>query len=161
MSDRAEASSGSNRTSDRSLVQQAAEGTSARQGNLRAAASRGRGEAALRACRRRWRRAIRGVALRRLHRGNGFQPRTAGILVADPNAYDRTEGIANAGVLMQAGGAIRLDQAEFTRERLPARSGARAGRRLARDAMAAKSMADRRPERLANWCLRWGGIGTS
>ena len=71
-------------------------------------------------CRRAWRRAIwwcRAPAPRpspSLRRSAG--PR---ILVPLPHALDQDQR-ANAGVLMEAGGAIRLDQAEFTPERLAA-----------------------------------------
>ena len=41
------------------------------------------------------------------------------ILVPLPHALDQDQK-ANAGVLMQAGGAIRLDQSEFTPDRLAA-----------------------------------------
>jgi UDP-N-acetylglucosamine--N-acetylmuramyl-(pentapeptide) pyrophosphoryl-undecaprenol N-acetylglucosamine transferase len=63
------------------------------------------------------------------------------ILVPLPHALDQDQR-ANAGVLVQAGGAIRLDQAEFTPERLAAELSALATEpgRLAAMAAAARSM---------------------
>src|SRR6185312_8686595 len=62
------------------------------------------------------------------------------ILVPLPHALDQDQR-ANAGVLMDAGGAIRLDQAEFTPERLATEIAALAAapQRLAAMAAAAKS----------------------
>ena len=62
------------------------------------------------------------------------------ILVPLPHALDQDQA-ANAGVLEQAGGAIRLDQAEFTPDRLAAEIAALAAEpaRLAAMAAAAKT----------------------
>jgi UDP-N-acetylglucosamine--N-acetylmuramyl-(pentapeptide) pyrophosphoryl-undecaprenol N-acetylglucosamine transferase len=63
-----------------------------------------------------------------------------GILVPLPGAIDQDQ-FANAGVLEQAGGAIRIVQSDFTPERLAAEIAGLAAdpRRLARMAEAAKS----------------------
>src|SRR6476620_2079155 len=63
-----------------------------------------------------------------------------GILVPLPHALDQDQ-MANAGVLMDAGGAIRIDQGEFTPMRLATEIGALAKDpgRLAQMAQAAKS----------------------
>ena len=82
------------------------------------------------------------------------------ILVPLPHALDQDQR-ANAGVLMDAGGAIRLDQAEFTPERLATEIAALAAapQRLAAMAAAAKSSgtADA-AARLADLVLRVAGI---
>jgi len=82
------------------------------------------------------------------------------ILVPLPHALDQDQR-ANAGVLMQAGGAIRLDQAEFTPDRLAAEIAALAAepRRLARMATAAKAAGSiDAADRLADLVLRVGGV---
>jgi UDP-N-acetylglucosamine--N-acetylmuramyl-(pentapeptide) pyrophosphoryl-undecaprenol N-acetylglucosamine transferase len=79
-----------------------------------------------------------------------------GILVPLPHALDQDQR-ANAGVLMDAGGAIRLDQAEFTPERLAAEITALAAEphRLATMAAAAKAAgAIDAADRLADLVLR-------
>jgi UDP-N-acetylglucosamine--N-acetylmuramyl-(pentapeptide) pyrophosphoryl-undecaprenol N-acetylglucosamine transferase len=83
-----------------------------------------------------------------------------GILVPLPHALDQDQR-ANAGVLMEAGGAIRLDQSDFTPERLAAEITmlAAAPARLA--VMAAAARAAGRldaADRLADLVLRVGGI---
>ena len=84
--------------------------------------------------------------------------RSAGpaILVPLPHALDQDQR-ANAGVLMEAGGAIRLEQADFTPERLAAEIAALAAdpRKLAAMAAAAKAagILDA-AERLADLVLR-------
>jgi UDP-N-acetylglucosamine--N-acetylmuramyl-(pentapeptide) pyrophosphoryl-undecaprenol N-acetylglucosamine transferase len=83
------------------------------------------------------------------------------ILVPLPHALDQDQH-ANAGVLMQAGGAIRLDQAEFTPDRLAAEIAALAAepQRLAAMAKAAKSVSSTdAANRLADLVLRVAGIG--
>jgi UDP-N-acetylglucosamine--N-acetylmuramyl-(pentapeptide) pyrophosphoryl-undecaprenol N-acetylglucosamine transferase len=83
-----------------------------------------------------------------------------GILVPLPHALDQDQR-ANAGVLMQAGGAIRLDQSEFTPDRLAAEIAALAAEpaRLVAMAKAAKSLGSTEAaERLADLVLRVGGI---
>jgi UDP-N-acetylglucosamine--N-acetylmuramyl-(pentapeptide) pyrophosphoryl-undecaprenol N-acetylglucosamine transferase len=86
-----------------------------------------------------------------------------GILVPLPHALDQDQR-ANAGVLMEAGGAIRLDQADFTPERLAseiARLATEPGR-LVRMAAAAKSAgAIDAADRLADLVLRVAGIAKS
>jgi UDP-N-acetylglucosamine--N-acetylmuramyl-(pentapeptide) pyrophosphoryl-undecaprenol N-acetylglucosamine transferase len=82
------------------------------------------------------------------------------ILVPLPHALDQDQR-ANAGVLMQAGGAIRLDQAEFTPDRLAAEIAALAAEpaRLAAMAKAAKSTGSiEAAERLADLVLRVAGV---
>jgi UDP-N-acetylglucosamine--N-acetylmuramyl-(pentapeptide) pyrophosphoryl-undecaprenol N-acetylglucosamine transferase len=82
------------------------------------------------------------------------------ILVPLPHALDQDQR-ANAGVLMQAGGAIRLDQAEFTPDRLAAEIAALAAepRRHARMAAAAKAAGSiDAADRLADLVLRVGGV---
>jgi UDP-N-acetylglucosamine--N-acetylmuramyl-(pentapeptide) pyrophosphoryl-undecaprenol N-acetylglucosamine transferase len=84
-----------------------------------------------------------------------------GILIPLPHALDQDQR-ANAGVLMEAGGAIRLDQAEFTPDRLAAEIAALAAEpaRLAGMARGARTMgAIDAAERLADLVLRIGGIG--
>jgi UDP-N-acetylglucosamine--N-acetylmuramyl-(pentapeptide) pyrophosphoryl-undecaprenol N-acetylglucosamine transferase len=79
-----------------------------------------------------------------------------GILVPLPHALDQDQR-ANAGVLMEAGGAIRLDQAEFTPERLAAELSALAGApaRLAGMGAAAKAAGTiNAADRLADLVLR-------
>jgi len=79
-----------------------------------------------------------------------------GILIPLPHALDQDQR-ANAGVLMNAGGAIRLDQAEFTPERLAAEITALAAEpgRLARMAAAAKAAGSvDAADRLADLVLR-------
>ena len=82
------------------------------------------------------------------------------ILVPLPHALDQDQR-ANARVLEQAGGAIRLDQAEFTPDRLAAEIGALAAEpgRLAAMAAAAKSAGTLdAAERLADLVLRVAGV---
>jgi len=82
------------------------------------------------------------------------------ILVPLPNALDQDQR-ANAGVLMEAGGAIRLDQAEFTPDRLAAEIAALAAepRRLAAMSIAAKSIGSiDAADRLADLVLRVAGV---
>jgi UDP-N-acetylglucosamine--N-acetylmuramyl-(pentapeptide) pyrophosphoryl-undecaprenol N-acetylglucosamine transferase len=82
------------------------------------------------------------------------------ILVPLPHALDQDQR-ANAGVLMDAGGAIRLDQADFTPKRLAAEIAALAAApdRLAAMAAAAKAagILDA-ADRLADLVLRVGGL---
>jgi UDP-N-acetylglucosamine--N-acetylmuramyl-(pentapeptide) pyrophosphoryl-undecaprenol N-acetylglucosamine transferase len=83
-----------------------------------------------------------------------------GILIPLPHALDQDQR-ANAGVLMDAGGAIRLDQADFTPERLAAEITALAGEpgRLARMAAAAKAAGSiDAADRLADLVLRVAGV---
>ena len=83
-----------------------------------------------------------------------------GILVPLPHALDQDQR-ANAGVLMEAGGAIRLDQAEFTPERLAAEIAALAAEpaRLAAMAEAAKTAGSiDAADRLADLVLRVAGL---
>jgi UDP-N-acetylglucosamine--N-acetylmuramyl-(pentapeptide) pyrophosphoryl-undecaprenol N-acetylglucosamine transferase len=83
-----------------------------------------------------------------------------GILVPLPNALDQDQR-ANAGVLMDAGGAIRLDQSEFTPERLAAEIAtlAAAPQKLAAMAAAAKAAgAIDAADRLADLVLRVAGV---
>src|SRR5262249_45561396 len=85
-----------------------------------------------------------------------------GILVPLPHALDQDQR-ANAGVLMDAGGAIRIDQADFTPERLAQELSTLINepRRLAGMAAAAKGMgAIDAADRLADLVLRVGGIAT-
>jgi UDP-N-acetylglucosamine--N-acetylmuramyl-(pentapeptide) pyrophosphoryl-undecaprenol N-acetylglucosamine transferase len=85
------------------------------------------------------------------------------ILVPLPHALDQDQR-ANAGVLMQAGGAIRLDQSEFTPDRLAAEIAALAAEpaRLAAMATAAKSLASiDAADRLADLVLRVAGVARS
>lgn len=82
------------------------------------------------------------------------------ILVPLPHALDQDQR-ANAGVLMQAGGAIRLDQDEFTPDRLAAEIAALAAEpgRLAAMAAAARSLgAPDAADRLADLVLRVAGV---
>ena len=82
------------------------------------------------------------------------------ILVPLPHALDQDQR-ANAGVLMAAGGAIRLDQAEFTPDRLASKIAALAAEpaRLARMAAAAKATGSiDAADRLADLVLRVGGV---
>jgi UDP-N-acetylglucosamine--N-acetylmuramyl-(pentapeptide) pyrophosphoryl-undecaprenol N-acetylglucosamine transferase len=82
------------------------------------------------------------------------------ILVPLPHALDQDQK-ANAGVLMAAGGAIRLDQSEFTPERLAAEieALARAPEKLAAMANAAKSQGTSdAAEKLADLVLRVAGV---
>jgi UDP-N-acetylglucosamine--N-acetylmuramyl-(pentapeptide) pyrophosphoryl-undecaprenol N-acetylglucosamine transferase len=82
------------------------------------------------------------------------------ILVPLPHALDQDQR-ANAGMLMEAGGAIRLDQAEFTPDRLAAEIAALAAepRRLAAMAAAAKSIGSiDAADRLADLVLRVAGV---
>ena len=82
------------------------------------------------------------------------------ILVPLPHALDQDQ-LANAGVLVDAGGAIVLDQADFTPERLAAEIAALAAEpgRLAAMAAAAKAagVLDA-AERLADLVLRVAGV---
>jgi UDP-N-acetylglucosamine--N-acetylmuramyl-(pentapeptide) pyrophosphoryl-undecaprenol N-acetylglucosamine transferase len=83
-----------------------------------------------------------------------------GLLVPLPHALDQDQR-ANAGVLMAAGGGIRLDQSEFTPERLAAEIAALAADpgRLGRMAAAAKAMgAIDAADRLADLVLRVAGV---
>ena len=83
-----------------------------------------------------------------------------GILIPLPHALDQDQR-ANAGVLMDAGGAIRLDQAEFTSDRLAAEITALAAEpgRLARMATAAKAAGSiDAADRLADLVLRVAGV---
>ena len=83
-----------------------------------------------------------------------------GILVPLPHALDQDQR-ANAGVLMDAGGAIRLDQAEFTPERLAAEITALAGTpgRLAAMASSAKASGTiDAADHLADLVLRVAGV---
>ena len=70
--------------------------------------------------------------------------------------------IANAGVLMDAGGAIRLPQAEFTPDRLAAEIAALAAEPARLAAMAGGRQAGRRastpPTGWPIWCLRVAGV---
>ena len=82
------------------------------------------------------------------------------VLVPLPHALDQDQR-ANAGVIMDAGGAIRLDQSEFTPDRLAAEISAMAAepQRLAAMAAAAKSIgAVDAADRLADLVLRVAGI---
>jgi UDP-N-acetylglucosamine--N-acetylmuramyl-(pentapeptide) pyrophosphoryl-undecaprenol N-acetylglucosamine transferase len=83
-----------------------------------------------------------------------------GILVPLPHALDQDQR-ANAGVLMGAGGAIRIDQSEFTFDRLAAEIAALAAEpsRLAAMAASARRIgAIDAADRLADLVLRVGGI---
>jgi UDP-N-acetylglucosamine--N-acetylmuramyl-(pentapeptide) pyrophosphoryl-undecaprenol N-acetylglucosamine transferase len=83
-----------------------------------------------------------------------------GILVPLPHALDQDQH-HNAGVLMEAGGAIRLPQAEFTPDRLAAEIAALAAEphRLAAMAAAAKKAgAIDASDRLADLVLRVAGV---
>jgi UDP-N-acetylglucosamine--N-acetylmuramyl-(pentapeptide) pyrophosphoryl-undecaprenol N-acetylglucosamine transferase len=83
-----------------------------------------------------------------------------GILVPLPNALDQDQHY-NAGILMDAGGAIRLPQAEFTPDRLASEIAALAAEpsRLAGMAAAAKRAgAIDAADRLADLVLRVAGI---
>jgi UDP-N-acetylglucosamine--N-acetylmuramyl-(pentapeptide) pyrophosphoryl-undecaprenol N-acetylglucosamine transferase len=83
------------------------------------------------------------------------------ILVPLPHALDQDQR-ANAGVLMDAGGAIRLDQAEFTPDRLASEIASLAAEpaRLAAMAAAAKTVGSiDAADRLADLVLRVAGIG--
>jgi UDP-N-acetylglucosamine--N-acetylmuramyl-(pentapeptide) pyrophosphoryl-undecaprenol N-acetylglucosamine transferase len=83
-----------------------------------------------------------------------------GILIPLPHALDQDQK-ANAGVLMDAGVALRLDQSEFTPDRLAAEMAALAAEpgRLAAMAAAAKGMgAVDAADRLADLVLKVGGI---
>jgi UDP-N-acetylglucosamine--N-acetylmuramyl-(pentapeptide) pyrophosphoryl-undecaprenol N-acetylglucosamine transferase len=82
------------------------------------------------------------------------------ILVPLPHALDQDQK-ANAGVLEKAGGAIRIEQAEFTPERLAAEINALAAEpgRLAKMAAAAKSAgALDAADRLADLVLKVAGV---
>jgi UDP-N-acetylglucosamine--N-acetylmuramyl-(pentapeptide) pyrophosphoryl-undecaprenol N-acetylglucosamine transferase len=82
------------------------------------------------------------------------------ILVPLPHALDQDQR-ANAGVLERAGGAIRIDQADFSAERLAAEVTTLAGApgRLAGMATAAKSTgALDAAERLADLVLKVAGV---
>lgn len=85
------------------------------------------------------------------------------ILVPLPHALDQDQ-FANAGVLQQAGGAIRLPQSEFTPERLAAEIAALAAapQRLAAMAGAAKSVGRLdAADRLADLVVKVAGIAAS
>ena len=114
-------------------------------------------------CRRAWRRAISWCRARAPRRSPSCR-RSAGprILVPLPHALDQDQ-LANAGVLMKAGGAIRLDQAEFTPERLAAEI--TAARRASRSALAAHGRGRQgraaridAADRLADLVLRVAGV---
>jgi UDP-N-acetylglucosamine--N-acetylmuramyl-(pentapeptide) pyrophosphoryl-undecaprenol N-acetylglucosamine transferase len=82
------------------------------------------------------------------------------ILVPLPHALDQDQ-FANAGVLAAAGGAVRIEQRDFTPERLAAEIAALAGdpERLARMAKAAKSAGTiDAAERLADLVIKVAGI---
>jgi UDP-N-acetylglucosamine--N-acetylmuramyl-(pentapeptide) pyrophosphoryl-undecaprenol N-acetylglucosamine transferase len=82
------------------------------------------------------------------------------ILVPLPHALDQDQR-ANAGVLMAAGGAVRLDQAEFTPDRLAAEIAGLAAEpgRLAAMAAAARTIGSPdAADRLADLVLRVAGI---
>ena len=83
-----------------------------------------------------------------------------GILIPLPHALDQDQR-ANAGVLMDAGGAIRIDQADFTPERLATEIAALAAepRRLAAMAAAARAAGSiDAADRLADLVLRVAGV---
>ena len=83
-----------------------------------------------------------------------------GILVPLPHSLDQDQR-ANAGILERAGGAIRLDQAEFTPDRLAAEIAALAAdpARLAAMAAASRSAgAIDAADRLADLVLRVAGV---
>jgi UDP-N-acetylglucosamine--N-acetylmuramyl-(pentapeptide) pyrophosphoryl-undecaprenol N-acetylglucosamine transferase len=83
-----------------------------------------------------------------------------GILVPLPHALDQDQR-ANAGVLERAGGAIRLEQSEFTPDRLAAEIGALAAdpSRLAAMAAAARGTGGiDAADRLADLVLRVAGV---
>ena len=83
-----------------------------------------------------------------------------GILIPLPHALDQDQR-ANAGVLMDAGGAIRLDQAEFTPERLATEIAALAASPAAWPRMAAAAKAAGSidaADRLADLVLRVAGV---
>ncbi len=85
-----------------------------------------------------------------------------GILVPLPHALDQDQ-FANAGVLVEAGGAVRIAQNDFTPERLAAEIVSLAGdpARLARMAEAAKSAGTvDAAERLADLVMKVGKIAT-
>jgi UDP-N-acetylglucosamine--N-acetylmuramyl-(pentapeptide) pyrophosphoryl-undecaprenol N-acetylglucosamine transferase len=82
------------------------------------------------------------------------------ILVPLPHALDQDQR-ANAGVLERAGGAIRLEQADFTPVRLAAeisRLAAAAGRLVAMAAAAKSTGALDAADRLANLVLKVAGV---
>ena len=82
------------------------------------------------------------------------------ILVPLPHALDQDQ-FANAGVLAEAGGAIRIEQRDFTPERLASEIAALAGNpgRLARMAQAAKSAGSiDAAERLADLVMKVAGF---
>jgi UDP-N-acetylglucosamine--N-acetylmuramyl-(pentapeptide) pyrophosphoryl-undecaprenol N-acetylglucosamine transferase len=82
------------------------------------------------------------------------------ILVPLPHALDQDQ-FANAGVLEEAGGAIRIEQRDFTPDRLAAEIAALAGDRgrLVTMAQSAKSAGTLdAAERLADLVLRVAGI---
>ncbi|HZL41183.1 MAG TPA: undecaprenyldiphospho-muramoylpentapeptide beta-N-acetylglucosaminyltransferase [Pseudolabrys sp.] len=82
------------------------------------------------------------------------------ILVPLPHALDQDQ-FANAGVLAEAGGAIRIEQRDFTPDRLAAEIARLAGdpARLSRMAQAAKSAGSiDAAERLADLVLKVAGI---
>jgi UDP-N-acetylglucosamine--N-acetylmuramyl-(pentapeptide) pyrophosphoryl-undecaprenol N-acetylglucosamine transferase len=83
-----------------------------------------------------------------------------GILVPLPHALDQDQR-ANAGVLMEAGGAIRLDQSDFTPQRLAAEIAALAAEPSKLAAMAAAAKAAGildAADRLADLVLRVAGV---
>jgi UDP-N-acetylglucosamine--N-acetylmuramyl-(pentapeptide) pyrophosphoryl-undecaprenol N-acetylglucosamine transferase len=83
-----------------------------------------------------------------------------GILVPLPHALDQDQR-ANAGVLMEAGGAIRIEQAEFTPERLAAELSALLAEPGRLTAMAAAAKATGildAADRLADLVLRVAGV---
>jgi UDP-N-acetylglucosamine--N-acetylmuramyl-(pentapeptide) pyrophosphoryl-undecaprenol N-acetylglucosamine transferase len=90
-------------------------------------------------CRRVWRRHIWSSPLRRLDGSRAVGHRPACTWVPLPHALDQDQ-FANAGILEDAGGAIRIEQSEFTAERLAAQIAALLNdpARLSRMAQAAK-----------------------
>ena len=135
-------------------------GSAARPRHLRAAPGRlPRSRRSSTICRRAWRRAISIVS----RSGASTVAELAaigrpGILVPLPHALDQDQR-ANAGVLMDAGGAIRLDQADFT----PGAAGRR-NRRARRRAAPSRRDGRRRQGRRRRstpptgspiWCCGW------
>jgi UDP-N-acetylglucosamine--N-acetylmuramyl-(pentapeptide) pyrophosphoryl-undecaprenol N-acetylglucosamine transferase len=83
------------------------------------------------------------------------------ILVPLPHALDQDQ-LANASVLEKAGGAIRIDQGQFTPERLASEIAALAGQpaKLAGMAVAAKSAGTiDAADRLAALVMKVAGLG--
>ncbi|MCO5130897.1 MAG: undecaprenyldiphospho-muramoylpentapeptide beta-N-acetylglucosaminyltransferase [Xanthobacteraceae bacterium] len=85
------------------------------------------------------------------------------ILVPLPGALDQDQ-FANAGVLADAGGAIRIPQAEFTPDRLAAEISALAADPARLEAMASAARGIGKPdaaERLADLVMKVAGVGPS